>query len=205
MTKLWKNERVTKTIHRLLQHFQDLQIRPQSQRLPILELLNGLMSNHRPALIGLGDESLVGITDLVSGEKDPRNLMIVFSILKVLIIEWDVVGHAEVCSVTADDIAYIADPDKTLFNSVFCYFPITFRPPPDDPYGITASDLKARLRECVSASRYFAPYVFPQLIDKLDSTSPAVKVRTPLFTVVTLADGNVERCVKNYKCMRIFL
>ena len=64
---------------------------------------------------------------------------------------------------------------KAYFDSVFCYFPITFRPPPDDPYGITAKDLKNRLRDCIAASGYFAPYAFPQLLDKLDSTSPNVK------------------------------
>lgn len=44
----------------------------------------------------MGDETLVGIADLVSGEKDPRNLMIIFSILKVIMIEWDISNHAEV-------------------------------------------------------------------------------------------------------------
>ena len=68
-----------------------------------------------------------------------------------------------------------AETLQTLFDSVFCYFPITFRPPPDDPYGITAQDLKGRLRDCIAASEYFAPYAFPQLLDKLDSTSPNVK------------------------------
>lgn len=80
----------------MLEHFQDLQIRPQSQRLQILELLNDLMSTHRNALKELGDESVVGITDLISGEKDPRNLMVIFSILKVVMVEWDISGHAEV-------------------------------------------------------------------------------------------------------------
>jgi hypothetical protein len=80
----------------MLEHFQDLQIRPQSQRHQILELLNGLMSKHRSAISSLADESLVGIVDLVSGEKDPRNLMMIFSILKVITVEWDIVKHAEV-------------------------------------------------------------------------------------------------------------
>ena len=70
-----------------------------------------------------------------------------------------------------------------MFDSVFCYFPITFRPPPDDPYGITAQDLKGRLKDCIAASSFFAPFAFPQLIDKLDSTSPNVKV---FFEVVPL-------------------
>lgn len=80
----------------MLEHFRDLQIRPQAQRLQILELLNDLMSKHRNALKEIGDELVVGVTDLVSGEKDPRNLMVIFSILKVVMVEWEISGHAEV-------------------------------------------------------------------------------------------------------------
>ena len=80
----------------MLENLQDLQLRPQSQRFQILELLHELMSNHREALKSLGDEATVGITDLVSGEKDPRNLMVIFSILKVLMVEWDISRQAEV-------------------------------------------------------------------------------------------------------------
>ena len=50
------------------------------------------------ALKNMGDDLLVGITDLVSGEKDPRNLMIIFSMLKVVMVEWDISRHLEVCS-----------------------------------------------------------------------------------------------------------
>lgn len=80
----------------LLEHFQDLQLRPQSQRLLVFELLHGLMTGHRQALRNLGGESLIGITDLVSGEKDPRNLMIIFSILKAVMVEWNIENNAEV-------------------------------------------------------------------------------------------------------------
>jgi DNA repair/transcription protein MET18/MMS19 len=103
-------------------------------------------------------ESLIGVTTLVTGEKDPRNLMLIFSMLKVLMIEWDISNHAQ-----------------TLFDSVYAYFPITFRPPPNDPYGITAQDLKDRLRECLSSTGELAPYTFPNMLDRLDSTSVAVK------------------------------
>ena len=84
----------------MLEHFQDLQIRPQAQRLQILELLHDLMLKHRNALNDLGTESIVGITDLVSGEKDPRNLMFIFSIFRVVMMEWDISAHAEVCLIT---------------------------------------------------------------------------------------------------------
>ena len=92
------------------------------------------------------------------GEKDPRNLMVVFSILKVPMTEWD-----------------ISSCVQDMFDAVFNYFPITFRPPPGDPYGISAQDLKDRLRECISSNGSFAPYTFPALLDKLDSTSMNTK------------------------------
>lgn len=92
------------------------------------------------------------------GEKDPRNLMVVFSILRVPMTEWNIGADAQ-----------------ELFDAVFNYFPITFRPPPDDPYGITAQDLKDRLKDCISSTADFAPYAFPALLDKLDSTSMNTK------------------------------
>ncbi|KAI2786031.1 hypothetical protein POX_h09796 [Penicillium oxalicum] len=142
----------------IFSHFQDLQSRSQSQRFQVYQLLNELMSAHRGALLEMGDTSLVGIVDLMTGEKDPRNLMMVFSIMKVVMIEWDISNHVEL-----------------LFDSVYNYFPITFRPPPNDPYGITAQDLKGRLQDCIASTRHFAPHSIPALLDKLDSTSPNVK------------------------------
>ena len=82
---------------RLIEHFQDLMIRPHSQRLQVLELLNDLMLRHRAALKSLGNEATLGIADLVSGEKDPRSLMIIFSVLHAVMVEWDIAGQAEVC------------------------------------------------------------------------------------------------------------
>lgn len=82
----------------IIEHFKDLQLYPQPRRLQILELLHALMSLHREALKNMGNESLVAISELVSGEKDPRNLMIIFSVLKVIMIEWDITDYAEVAS-----------------------------------------------------------------------------------------------------------
>ena len=107
----------------------------------------------------MGDEALVGITDLVGGEKDPRNLMVVFSMLRVIMLEWDISNHVD-----------------TMFDAVYAYFPITFRPHPNDPYGITAQDLKDRLRDCLSSSSLLAPNLIPGLLEKLDSTSTMTKV-----------------------------
>ncbi|KAH0545058.1 hypothetical protein FGG08_000829 [Glutinoglossum americanum] len=149
----------------------DLQRHPQGTRFVVLKLLDAIMSDQRDALKGMRGDFVVGVTDLVIGEKDPRNLMIVFSVLRVVIVEWDIVKYTE-----------------TLFDAVFCYFPITFKPPPGDTYGITAQDLKARLRDCIAASHHFAGHAFPALIDKLDSTSPSVK-KDVLQTIAACASN----------------
>ncbi|CAG8724917.1 11146_t:CDS:2, partial [Scutellospora calospora] len=63
----------------------------------------------------------------------------------------------------------------SLFEVTFCYFPITFKPPPDDPYGITANDLKIALRECLSATPHFSKLAMPLLVEKLASSSGNAK------------------------------
>ncbi|CRG91648.1 MMS19 nucleotide excision repair protein homolog [Talaromyces islandicus] len=177
---LQKSERFGKelaqeTARAIFENSKELQARAQSQRYQLYQLLNGLMENHRDALKEMGDESLIGIVDLMTGEKDPRNLMLVFSILKVVMVEWDLTGHADV-----------------LFEAVYNYFPITFKPPPKDPYGITAQDLKDRLQDCISSNSLFAPHSFPALLEKLDSTSNNVKRDSlnALTACITSYDAN---------------
>lgn len=85
---------------------------------------------------------------------------------------------------------------QLLFESVYNYFPITFKPPPNDPYHITAQDLKDRLQDCLSATSQFAPYVFPALIDKLDSTSVNVKVTLSLYIYPKAYPSNSIYCIK---------
>lgn len=94
----------------------------------------------------MGDDFVTSYIKVAEGEKDPRNLMMGFSIMRVILIEFDPYLHLEVSmpelvSCTCSDV-----PPKDLFDIVFCYFPITFRPPPNDPYGITSDDLKLALR-----------------------------------------------------------
>lgn len=48
------------------------------------------------ALKSLNNEFLNIFLALAEGEKDPRNLLIVFAIARVLLIEFDVVNHVEV-------------------------------------------------------------------------------------------------------------
>lgn len=53
-------------------------------------------SERNIALQGMGDDFIAGYTSLVDSEKDPRNLMIAFSIDRVICIEFDISHHTEV-------------------------------------------------------------------------------------------------------------
>lgn len=47
-------------------------------------------------LKGMGDEFLRKYVSIVEGEKDPRNLLMAFSIARVVLIEWEAKSYIEV-------------------------------------------------------------------------------------------------------------
>lgn len=142
-----------------------IKTQPQSVRYAVLCLVDDLMAKCRSTLHAMGGGFIDGFTSLIETEKDPRNLMIAFSLSEVVLKEWDVSEYAE-----------------SLWEGITKYFPITFRPNPNDHIGITADDLKDRLRKCMAATTLFAPRAFPLLIEKLDDTVANVKVRA-VFTL----------------------
>ncbi|KAL7666143.1 MMS19 nucleotide excision repair protein [[Candida] zeylanoides] len=100
---------------------------------------------------------------VATGEKDPRNLLISFDLNRAI----------------ASSFNFDAEQDKDvladLFDVAFCYFPISFTPPADDPYKITADMLKERLRSAISGQSLYAGDAFTSLIEKLTSTNPVVR------------------------------
>ena len=148
----------------------DLRKYPQPLRFVVGQLLDALVTRHLTALASMrtgpdapdGSAFVHGYATLVTGEKDPRNLLLLFGLARVLLLEWDM-GPKE------------AD---AMYNILFCYFPISFRPPPDDPYGITPDQLKKALRACLSASSKFAPMAYPLLLEKLSATGGSSKIDT---------------------------
>lgn len=103
------------------------------------------------------------------GEKDPRNLMTVYTIVQKIVKSLDITHHID-----------------ELFDATFCYFPITFRPPPDNPYGITAGDLKLNLRKCMASTPLFSKLAIPLLLLKMSTTSGSAK-KDALETITACA------------------
>ncbi|RXK38054.1 hypothetical protein M231_04724, partial [Tremella mesenterica] len=131
----------------------------QAIRHLVYQILDSFLAKHRKALKNMGLDFLNSYVKMVDGEKDPRNLMLLFAMDRVILLEFDVETIIE-----------------DFFDITFCYFPVSFRPPPNDPYGITADDLKLALRNCMAATPHFAKMALPLFLEKFPTSSgPAMK------------------------------
>ncbi|CAE6522908.1 unnamed protein product [Rhizoctonia solani] len=129
----------------------------QSVRYVVFRIIDTLLAKHLTTLSST-PPFVPRYIKLAEGEKDPRNLLLAFNIARVIILEFDITNHI-------DDI----------FDITFCYFPITFKPPPNDPYGITTEDLKSSLCACLSATPRFGPLALPLFLEKLSATAGNTK------------------------------
>ncbi|GAA5803787.1 Dos2-interacting transcription regulator of RNA-Pol-II-domain-containing protein [Helicostylum pulchrum] len=142
---------------RIIENVQVQQF-PQGTRNSAFKLFANLINRHATTLRSINNEFVYGFTQVLDGEKDPRNLMSAFQIMKSIVDNFDISAHVE-----------------DIFEVTFCYFPVTFKPPPDDPYGITAEDLKTSLRDCLASTPLFAKFALPLILEKLSSTSGSAK------------------------------
>ncbi|KAF9280491.1 hypothetical protein BGZ68_007203 [Mortierella alpina] len=118
-----------------------------------------VITHHAASLQEISLEFVSGFVQAFDGEKDPRNLMLAFSSIRGIIREFDIAPHIE-----------------DLFEVTFCYFPITFSPPPEDANGISSEQLKAGLQQSLAATPYFAKFALPLLLEKLASSSDSTKI-----------------------------
>ena len=59
--------------------------------------------------------------------------------------------------------------ESQIFDAVACYFPITFVPPPDDPYGVSPLALISLLQESMCHHPMLLRRLLPFLLDKMHS------------------------------------
>lgn len=147
---------------------EDFRLQTAATRLEIYELFLTLVQD--PAVsselqhkYGASCGFVVDLLQLCLNERDPRNLLVWFRILALLLTQYDPSPE-----VTAE-----------IFKAFSAYFPISLRSSAT-PTGITAGDLKEAVRNCFSAHQRVSSLALPFLVQKLDqgdAVTVAVKVR----------------------------
>ncbi|KAL2313508.1 DNA repair/transcription protein mms19 [Schizosaccharomyces pombe] len=133
----------------------------QATRLNILKVFETIIDNYLFFISSqTRDAFFSGICSTFAGEKDPRNLMLVFSMLKKILSTFPIDGF-----------------EQQFFDITYCYFPITFRAPPDATnLAITSDDLKIALRETLVANDAFSKLLLPALFERLKASTVRIKI-----------------------------
>jgi hypothetical protein len=70
---------------------------------------------------------------------------------------------------------------ERIYDVTACYFPLSFVPPPNDPYGIKPEELSQSLEDALCGHASLLEFVVPFFIDKLSSTVVLAKVKFRLL------------------------
>ncbi|PVU91609.1 hypothetical protein BB561_004310 [Smittium simulii] len=98
------------------------------------------------------------VVDAANGERDPRNLSMIFDIILRIIHNFD-----------------ISTCYNNLFDCLYSYFPISYRPSSVELENTQISNLKNKLNLCFSECPDFGQVVLEKLVEKLVGASPSVK------------------------------
>lgn len=121
----------------------------QPLRFKALSLVEIILELHIDACVSLAHDFVYGYLQMVDGERDPRNLLLVFRLTPI------VLTRVPGCERFLDE----------LFDVTSCYFPISFRPKAADV--VTPEMLEEALLNALTASPLFAPLFFPFMAEKL--------------------------------------
>ncbi|CAE7452833.1 mms19 [Symbiodinium natans] len=124
----------------------------QAVRKMVLDTAILLMEEWQSDLAMLGPQLGEGVAATIEEERDPRNLLVSFIVVKKAFQDFP-----PEC-ITNEAVI-------TLFETLSSYFPITFEPPKGDKIGITGEDLRQGLSQALCSSDRLASYVVPFLLD----------------------------------------
>ncbi|NWU24677.1 MMS19 protein, partial [Dyaphorophyia castanea] len=161
--------------------FQEVHVQSlmQLDRHTVYSIITNFMSTREEELKGLGADFTFGFIQVMDGEKDPRNLLVAFQIVRDLIAkDYALAAVPFLPSIFANTLSPLsAGPFvEELFEVTSCYFPVDFTPPPNDPHGIQREDLILSLRAVLASTPQFAEFLLPLLIEKLDSELQSAKL-----------------------------
>lgn len=135
---------------------EDFRLQTAATRLEVYNLLlrlvqDSLIAGELQHKYGASSGFILDLLNLCQHERDPKNLMVWFEIVKTLVSEYS----------PSDEVT------DEVFKAFSNYFPITLRES-TTPIGVTPEDLKGALRKCFSAHHRLARLTFPYLIQRLD-------------------------------------
>ncbi|KAG8240437.1 hypothetical protein J437_LFUL003151 [Ladona fulva] len=131
----------------------------QSDRRVIYRIIHTSIVNKLEEMKKMGPDLVAGVIQSIDGERDPRNLLFLFSILPTFI------GNFELGHLTEE-----------MFDVISCYFPVDFSPPANDPNSVTREDLAHLLAQSLVSTTAFAEFCLPLLMEKLDSNIRVAKL-----------------------------
>eukprot|EP01033_Poteriospumella_lacustris_P010520 gene10520-7484_t len=169
----------------------------QSVRQRAFDLLHAMVHETQhvlPQLRVVGGLFLEGVAAVVEGEKDPRCLLRGLHTARRAIAELadhlaDPLPDAEAEGLTVGE---------RLFAQLCVYFPIAFRPPPDDPVGVRPEALEAALEDCLCGARAMTRFSVPFFVEQLLSNE-AADARVAALRALLDGDGDGSETVLGRK------
>ncbi|VDM45325.1 unnamed protein product [Toxocara canis] len=123
----------------------------QKDRFALFQVLEYFVTKRLEGIRSMGVEFLLGFIRSMTGERDPRCLVIAFRLF---------------CKVVR--LFSLGPFVEDVFDVVACYYPIEFKPSSGDTTGITRDLLMSGCEECLVASPSFAPFTYQLIAEKLD-------------------------------------
>ncbi|XP_048516354.1 MMS19 nucleotide excision repair protein homolog isoform X2 [Athalia rosae] len=142
--------------------FQHIHCQSQLQpnRRIIYLIFQTLLETRADDLRSMGPDFIYGVISAMDGERDPRNLMLLFKILPKFIKGFPL-GHLT----------------EEMFEVIACYFPIDFNASASEGgHAVTREDLAYSLAPCLYAIPEFAEFCLPLIIERLDSSLKLAKL-----------------------------
>ncbi|CAE6948565.1 mms19, partial [Symbiodinium sp. KB8] len=151
----------------------------QAVRKMVLDTAILLMDEWHSDLVLLGPQLGEGVAAAIEEERDPRNLLVSFTIVKKAFQDFPPECITKETAIT-------------LFETLSSYFPITFEPPKGDKIGITGEDLRRGLSQALCSSDRLANYVVPFLLDS------SKDIEADSDATVEQAMGTLQFCLEKY-------
>ncbi|XP_017009998.2 MMS19 nucleotide excision repair protein [Drosophila takahashii] len=142
-------------IPQILQSFFEYttcQSQTRSDRTKLFHIFQYLTTNFKDELQKMAGDFVYGLINSIDGERDPRNLDIIFTFMPEFLSTYPLLHLAE-----------------EMFEIFACYFPIDFNPSKQDPEAITRDELAVKLTNCLVANNEFAEGTVVLAIEKLES------------------------------------